>query len=141
MRLIFALLFLVSLTSCSITADVYPVAGPLSVQVPLPVLKARVNGVTSNSGTITLKMPDGELCKGRWSSVAPRTAGYISGNVGLASVSGSYVGIKPGMNRGEAFLAGDRGTTMTVVFYTGSGTANGYGTAQDNKGNFYKVLF
>jgi hypothetical protein len=56
MRLLFALLFLVSLTSCSITADVYPVAGPLSVQVPLPVLKARVNGVTSNSGTITLTL-------------------------------------------------------------------------------------
>ena len=129
------------LVSCSITAELYPQSGPLAQINPLPILKAQVNGVLGNSGTITLTMPDGENCKGRWASVAPRAVGTVSGSVGLSMLSGSYSGIKPGQNRGEAFLAGDRGTRLEVVFYTGSGTASGYGEAADNRGNKYKVLF
>ncbi len=38
-------------------------------------------------------------------------------------------------------IIGTRGTVIEVEFYTGSGTANGFGLAKDNKGNIYKVLF
>jgi hypothetical protein len=38
-------------------------------------------------------------------------------------------------------LVGASGTVMQVLFFTGSGTANGTGVATDNKGNSYKVLF
>jgi hypothetical protein len=66
---------------------------------------------------------------------------------GMASVwstvygSGFSTSNRPGVNRGEAMLVGDRGTVIQVEFYTGSGTANGTGVAKDNKGNIFKMLF
>lgn len=32
-------------------------------------------------------------------------------------------------------------TRFDVEFFTGSGTANGYGIAKDTNGNVYKMLF
>jgi hypothetical protein len=46
----------------------------------------------------------------------------------------------PGVNRGEA-MSCDRGTTVQAEFFTGSGTANGYGVAKDSSNNVYKMLF
>jgi hypothetical protein len=91
-------------------------------------------------------LPDGEPCEGRWSSVAPTytaaTSGTLWGRYGsLAAFSGTTTGIAPGINRGEAFLTCARGTTINVEFFTGSGTANGYGIAEDSRGNVYKMLF
>ncbi len=34
-----------------------------------------------------------------------------------------------------------RGTTIEAEFFTGSGTANGYGIARDSNANIYKMLF
>lgn len=141
------------LTACSTTATLYPVDGPLSKQQPLPVLTATVDGIMGNTGGISLSLPDGELCKGRWSSIAPMSVGYSTASAsgsatnGMASVwttvygSGFSVRNLPGVNKGEAMLVGDRGTVIQVEFYTGSGTANGTGVAKDNKGNAFKVLF
>lgn len=131
----------------------FPVAGPLAAQVPLPVLKARADGITGNTGNITVTLPSGEVLAGRWSSMAPMEVSYgfttASANVtnGMQSVwgqvygSGFRIGNKAGVNRGEAFLTGPRGTTMQVEFFTGSGTANGTGVAKDSLGNVYKVIF
>lgn len=106
-----------------------------------------------NTGGISLTLPDGELCKGRWSSIAPMSVGFSAATAsgtatnGMASVwttvygSGLSVRNLPGVNKGEAMLVGDRGTVIQVEFYTGSGTANGTGVAKDNKGNVFKVLF
>lgn len=144
-RMIRALLLLpvVLLCSCTITADLYPVEGPYAQSQPVPVLKAKVHGVLGNSGKIDLRMPTGELCKGRWSSVAPASSGINVGvNVSIGAASPDWKDmIQPGKNRGEAYLIGDRGTTLEVVFFTGAGTASGFGEARDNRGNRYKVLF
>ncbi len=132
-------------TGCTTTASLYPVKGPLSEQKPLPVLTAHVDGIMGNTGSISLTMPDGELCKGKWSSAAGMAVGY--GTVNLFSQYGSVFGSgfsvanQPGVNRGEAILVGNKGTIIEVEFYTGSGTANGFGLAKDNHGNIYKVLF
>ena len=141
------------LGACSTTASLFPIDGPLSKQVPLPVLVARVDGILGNTGGIKLTMPDGEVCSGKWSSIAP-TSSSISTGFGSASFSngmqtawatafGTSItsAIVPGVNRGEAMLVGASGTVMQVLFFTGSGTANGTGVATDNKGNSYKVLF
>lgn len=142
-----------ALTACSTTATLYPVDGPLSKQQPLPVLTAAVDGIMGNTGGISLSFPDGELCTGRWSSIAPMSVGVSTASASgsatndMASVwatvygSGFSVSNLPGVNRGEAMLVGDRGTVIHVEFYTGSGTANGTGVARDNKGNIFKVLF
>lgn len=130
---------------CSTTANLYPVKGPLSLQSPTPILVARVNGIMGNTGNIVLTMPDGEVCKGKWSSAAGKAVSF--GTVNLFSQYGSIfgtsysVGNVPGVNRGEAILFCNKGTKIEVEFYTGSGTANGYGLAKDNHDNIYKVLF
>lgn len=141
------------LAACSTTASLYPVDGPLSKQQPLPVLTATVDGIMGNTGGISMTLPDGEQCTGKWSSIAPMSVGFstasASGNAinAMASVwttvygSGFSVKNLPGVNKGEAMLVGDRGAIIQVEFYTGSGTANGAGVAKDNKGNTYKVLF
>jgi hypothetical protein len=145
--------FAVLLAACSTTATLYPVDGPLSKQRPLPVLTATVDGIMGNTGGISMTLPDGERCTGKWSSIAPMSVGFSTASAsgtatnGMTSVwttvygSGFSVRNLPGVNKGEAMLVGDRGTVIQVEFYTGSGTANGSGVAQDNKGNIYKVLF
>lgn len=141
------------LAACSTTATLYPIDGPLSKQQPLPVLTAVVDGILGNTGGISMTLPDGERCIGKWSSIAPMSVGFSTASAsgtatnGMASVwttvygSGFSVRNLPGVNKGEAMLVGDRGTVIQVEFYTGSGTANGSGVAKDNKNNIYKVLF
>ena len=146
-------IFLALLSGCSTTASLFPVEGPLAKLSPPPVLEATVDGIMGNTGNIFLDLPDGEIRKGRWSSLAPVHVKYssasASGNAtsGLAalwaSVYGSGYSIEnvPGVNKGEAMLVCNHGTVMQVEFLTGSGTANGTGVAKDNKGNTFKVLF
>src|SRR5262249_47541075 len=70
-------------TGCSMatTAKLYPVKGPYSEQRPIPILKAQVQGVQGYSGDVTLTLPDGEICTGSWSSLAPQ-------QISMTSVSG-----------------------------------------------------
>ena len=144
-RLIIGYAFCVALGGCSTTANLYPIQGPLSKTVPLPVVTAHVDGITSNTGGLGMTLPDGEICKGRWSSAAPQFATSVSGSLwgryGSVAFSGSAIGPVPGVNRGEAFLTCVRGTTIQAEFFTGSGTANGYGIAEDSRGNVYKMIF
>jgi len=140
---IFLALYL--LNGCTTTANLYPVQGPLAKQKPFPVITAHVNGIMGNTGEISLVLPDGEKCEGKWSSTAGTNVSV--GTVNLFSQYGSILGTgfsvsnNPGMNRGEAIIVGEKGTIIEVEFYTGSGTANGFGLAKDNHGNIYKVLF
>jgi len=141
------------LISCSTTATLYPIDGPLSKIQPLPVITAKADGIMGNTGNISLTFPDGELCKGRWSSIAPMSVDFSTASAtgtatnGMSSVwatvygTGFSVSNLAGVNRGEAVIVGDKGTVIQVEFYTGSGTANGAGVAKDNKGNIFKVLF
>lgn len=153
--LVLALCFSLFSTGCSIaiTAKLYPVKGPYSEGLPIPVLNARVHDVQRNSGDVTMTLPDGEVCAGSWSSLAPQqvSVSTMSGSARITSgiqtayatvyESGFTVSNKPGVNRGTAYLVGTRGTTVEVEFFTGSGTANGNGVAIDSKGNVYKVIF
>jgi hypothetical protein len=77
LRVIQAVLVLLSglVAGCSTTANLYPVQGPLASQKPLPVIVATADGITGNTGNLSLRMPDGEECSGKWSSVAPKMAG------------------------------------------------------------------
>ena len=133
------------LAGCSTTVNMYPVKGPLSEQKPLPVLVATVDGIMGNTGGFNLTLPSGATCSGRWSSIAPMSVGHSS--IGLAGAwgfvygSGYSVRNLPGINRGEAMATCTDHTTIQVEFFTGSGTANGNGVAQDSAGNTYKLIF
>jgi hypothetical protein len=127
--------------ACTARINLYPVEGPLSEKKPLPVLRAVARGITGNSGPITMSLPGGIACNGRWSSAAG--AGITTG--GLIGTHGSTVGVAvstgTGQNPGQAVLVCDDGTTIEVEYITGAGTANGFGVAKDTNGNLYRVLF
>jgi len=133
------------LCGCSTSVNLYPVQGPLAGQKPLPVIVGTADGIAGNTGTLTLTLPSGEACAGKWSSVAPQFTGVSS--TSLFSRYGSVAGFSvtagplPGVNKGQAFLTCAQGTTIEAEFFTGSGTANGYGVARDSDSNIYKMLF
>lgn len=135
----------VFLAGCSTTVNFYPVEGPMAAIKPLPVIVANADGITGNTGNISLLLPGGESCAGKWSSVAPRYGGVAAGSLftRYGAVAGFNVssGILPGVNKGQAFLSCTGGTTIEAEFFTGSGTANGYGVARDSNANVYKMLF
>lgn len=142
-KAIFSAMFAGSvLAGCSTTANLYPVEGPLSKIVPLPVVVAKVDGITGNTGDFNLQLPTGESCSGKWSSAAPtqQISGTLIGQYGHI-INFVASGPKPGVNRGEAFASCSKGTTIQAEFYTGSGTANGYGIARDSQSNIYKMIF
>lgn len=138
------------------TASLYPIEGPLSKKTPLPVIVAKASGISENTGDISLTMPDGECCKGRWASAAGAGVSVGFGSIAVSSTGGTSSFFKTysttygfgasmntgtGQNPGTAMLTCDRGRVIQVEFITGAGTANGYGFAKDNKGNVYKLIF
>lgn len=133
------------LSACSTTATLYPVQGPLSTAKPVVPLIATADGILGNRGNITLTIPPADKCKGQWASSAG--IGYSVGTVNLFSRYGSASGlgvattVRPGMNRGEAVLLCESGNIIEVEFYTGSGTANGFGLAKDKNDNVFRMIF
>lgn len=141
LRTIAMIVMALFLASCSTTVSFFPIAGPLAGKRPLPSIVATVDGITGNTGSVSMSLPNGETCAGKWASAAPQYAGTVSLMTQYGAISGYSVGIKPGVNRGEAFVSCSQHTTIEAEFYTGSGTANGYGLAKDSNGNVYKMIF
>jgi hypothetical protein len=156
---IFLLLVGVSfLSGCRATARLYPVQGPLSAQAPTPVFLAKVTGAF-NSGNMSVVLGDGEVCKGRWSTVpraeAPKGAAIANSlpTDGMSSAwdtvygSGFYVSHILGTRLyARSVLTGDRGTVLNVEMYRPAEKESNIrdsikGVAKDNKDNIYKLAF
>lgn len=145
MRVFLSSIPFVILMGCSATVSMFPTDGPLKSERPAPVLQAVAENITSNSGPFKVTYPDGDVCEGRWASIAPQMVsvgwGGLFGKYGsVAGVSASAVN-KPGINRGEAMAICKSGNQVQVEFFTGSGTANGLGVAKDEYGNIFKLIF
>ena len=139
-----AIIFLQGCTA-STTANLYPVQGPLSQSKTPVVIVAKVEGITGGTGPFELSMPNGVVCKGKWSSVAPTysesTNVSLLTRYGSVTGTGNTTGLLPGANKGQAFANCSDGNSVNAEFITGSGTANGYGVAEDKRGNVFKLLF
>jgi hypothetical protein len=133
------------LAGCSQTVSMFPMSGPLKESRPAPVLKAKADNISSNSGKFSVTYPNGDQCTGRWSSVAPQMTsvgwGSLFSQYGAISGISTSVSNLPGINRGEAVAVCGSGNQISVEFYTGSGTANGVGVAKDEQGNIFKLIF
>jgi hypothetical protein len=132
-------------SACSTTVSMFPTDGPLRQQRPAPVLTATVENITSNSGPFRVTYPNGDVCEGRWASVAPQMVSVGWGSLftrygAIAGVSTTVTNV-PGINRGEAMATCKSGNQLQVEFTTGSGTANGVGVAKDDLGNVFKLIF
>jgi hypothetical protein len=141
----FAALSAVLLAGCSTTASLYPVEGPLSKLVPIPIIVATVSGITGNNGPISMTMPDGSTCIGEWSSAAASPvsygAGSLIGTYGATYFQGINLDAGRGQNPGRAIANCSDGNQVEVEFITGAGTATGFGVARDRRANVFRVLF
>ena len=157
-RLILLLLGISILSGCSLTGRLYPVQGPLSKQIPLPVFIAKMNGVT-NSGNISATLNDGEVCKGRWgvvplvkaskgaTTVSDVSANNMSAEWDTVYGAGFYVAHVLGQKLYvRAVVTGNRGTVLNMEMYRSvsqedNTPGNVKGVAKDNKNNVYKMAF
>ena len=118
------------MSACTRTARLYPVQGPLSAQTPTPVFFPKITGLAYPSN-ISLVLSGVELCKGRWTQIAPTQApkGAVAASVQItagdmslvwdsvygpgyyvAHVLGSYYYY-------ESVVTGNRGTVINVELY------------------------
>ena len=107
------------------------------------VLKA--SDTDDSSGELSFRTPDGERCKGTWSTVAPRVTSRERGiNLSIGDLGGRLGNTNEtvaGVNNGQIYAVCRDGTTLEGSFVIGSGTTSGNGTATDSRGNSYKLLF
>ncbi|MBB5036628.1 hypothetical protein [Prosthecobacter dejongeii] len=139
-----ALAAMVSITSCTLTAKAYPVAGP-AVQGG-KVLDAKFTWAGNGSGTVALTLPDGEVCTGRYATVvggimSPEIVAAQGSAVAISSASVSTGDVR-GLQTSRAMLMGTRGTIVDFEGYTsGANPTHGFGRAKDNNGNVWKVIW
>ena len=132
------------LTSCTLTAQAYPVAGPAVASGK--VLTAKFTWDGNGSGTVTLTMPDGEICTGRYATVvggviSPQIVAAAGSTVAVSSASVSTGDVR-GLQTSRAMLVGDRGTMVEFEGYTsGRSPTHGFGQAKDNKGSVWKIIW
>lgn len=142
-RLVPVLGLLLALTGCipsNPPLHFYPVKGPAAVQQPVKVLTADVSGFLS--GTLSLRLPSGEMLQGPW-SVIPKDEVYNDLMPSWAFIYGDgfYLANVLGSTwHGKATLTGSEGTTFRLEFYKDTvRDASFMGVSVDNHGNTFKV--
>jgi hypothetical protein len=136
------------LGGCIVPGGFSPVQGPLSKQSPIPTYAATLSGVLS--GSISVVLDNGEVCKGPWALVSTTSQGTSATAVtpidmaaDWDSVHGTgYFAAHVLGNKlyARATLTGSKGTVLHVEFSNENNTrGNTKGVAEDNKGNVFKV--
>ncbi len=129
-------------SGCTRQARLYPVEGPLSKQNS-QVLEAQWLDSWSGSGWIKLTLPDGEECKGEYTTLEGGGTSFSSGGLFANSTWATHWGntySSPNTNRGTATLIGNKGTVIEIEYFVTFGS-RGSGLGEDNKGNIYKIHF
>lgn len=96
-----------------------------------------------NGGELSWKMPDGEACKGRWSSgggggSVSFTSASLLTQYGPAYLSGYTVMSAAGWNRGVALATCTQGRVFELEFLS---QGHGFGIGKDSDGNIYRFVF
>ncbi|MGH9740466.1 MAG: hypothetical protein ACRD4X_18050 [Candidatus Acidiferrales bacterium] len=146
-KLVLALASAFLMCGCVYHAKFYPVQGPLAAEKPVPVASARITG-SFNSGGMSLTLPDGEVCEGRWHVASTPATSLLKSEWDSVYGNGFYVAHVVGTQLyAQATLRGNRGSVLNVeVFRSETSGEPGHdqrgpvqGVAQDNHGNTYKV--
>ena len=150
MKSLFCILLLATMTTLGCgTLYFYPVHGPLVSLKPVPVLKAKFSGLSS--GNVSVVLNDGEVCKGKWTTVNIGTKGADSEGTpvetgDMSSVWNSVYGQDfynahvLGKFIHESIAHGQKGTTVDIQLYVLHNHDNDInGVAKDSNGNVYKV--
>jgi len=130
------------------TGTITAVAGPLSQQPSASALEVDLEGgMFGNTGNLSFALPDGAVCRGRWtSSTGPAltvTSGHLLSGYGPRFVPGAAVppALGPGQSMGQAFIDCGKGRSIRLEFVTGPGTVHGWGIGEDNAANIFRFVF
>ena len=156
LKLTIATILAVVFSSCSQTlhTQLTPTSGPLARQ-GVSSLPATFTYNGSGSGAVTVTMPDGEICTGRYSTIVRGSNSRVSGssysNYSLypsnASIYGStsYSGrgsTYSNDQQGRAIVTGNKGRVITINYVTSANSpTHGHGTGYDNRGNNYTIVY
>jgi len=150
-----SVLLLLLTFGCLRTARMYPVSGPILNDHP-QIIIAEFKDYGSGNGEVTVKLPDGELLQGEYSTVPQGSMSFsTSSSNGMVSASGSGIAITAfdwsntygnsfsvaNMQCGQATCIGNKGTALSVEYAVSAMTGHGYGIGKDNKGNIYRIQF
>jgi len=123
---------MVGLQGCSMTinARIYDLSGSGGVA------NAEFKWTGSGTGPLTGSLPDGELFRGEYTTVASGVSGW-----GTTFRSVYTVNLTSDLQRGSAIATGNRGTVIDCEYVVRSGSATGYGVCRDNKSRTYRLMF
>jgi hypothetical protein len=149
------------LSGCVRVAHLYPVQGPLAAQTPPPIYTGRLTGFI-NSGSISVKLADGQQFSGQWQAqsagaLAKESSAGVVPPFNLSAQWDTVYG--PGFYTAHVLgahlfarttLTGKQGGTLEMEMISEPvETADAKdvaapkvsGVARDEKGNVYKVAF
>jgi len=135
----------VLMSGCYMKAKLYPVSGPAPNVTQQPVLNASLSGIL-NSGSISIHMPDGKVCKGSWTRMAATSNSNNQMQPVWDSVYGSgyYLAYVVGRRLyAEGSVIGEQGNVYQVEFYKTDNVQelHLFGIAKDSSGTIYKIVF
>ena len=133
---------IMTVASITIPKSLYfnPVKGPILDQYPNTVVNGSASGLSS--GSISLKLPTGETCKGEWATIPQTQAEMdLSSYWDLVYGQGYFTkNIQGVRDRAKAKMTGEKGTVILAEFYRRTEhEATFQGVAKDSVGNVYKV--
>lgn len=125
--------------SCTFNAQLTPTSGPL-VRQGITALPAKFVWAGTGSGKVTVTMPDGEICSGRYFTVAEgyssASYGQSSGSFygqGYGSFNGSYGGL-PLYGQGYESMSGYSNSNSMSLSNTSRNEQYGRAVATGTKG-------
>ena len=141
-----ALLAFLACTGCETAINLYPVEGPYANQTPPVSLTGAIQeGLMRNSGTVSVTLPSGEQCNGKWSAVGGQQSSVSTATVlTQQGVTPVITGLSsgPALNRpGHAVVTCPSGQLIQMEFTLTGNTMSGVGVGQDNIGNTYRLVF
>lgn len=134
-----------ALSGCAGTAELYPAN---DIARGLGPLTAELTKAGMGSGPASLRLPNGEVLRGRYSVDVGGSTGfgslyasvYGAGGYAAGSGFGSAFAI-PNSNPGMADLVGTSGTTAHCEFVSSSWTGHGNGVCELSNKALYRMQF
>ena len=138
------------LSACVVGAPghMYPVAGPLAAQTPVPIYKVSLTIIGPISGTLSATVQNGEACQGSLERIRPDAGASSNMRADWDRVYGQgfFDAQLLGNARARATLTGATGQCLSIELFNprldhGGAVGDIVGIARDDSGNVYKVTF
>ncbi len=93
--------------------------------------------------TIWVRLPSGENLQGKYEPLQEKSVREDPDSLFYRSNISTFIGVftPKGFSNKYAYLTGDKGTVMEIVFNYNDSANKGYGTARTNGGEEYRVEF